>query len=256
MDLSLVLSLVGLLGGMWIYVFAAIREMSLNAPTDVTLIALGYSHWFLTVYLAMALYLLYERGVSNASSARIGLAQQVLLRTWPLSAAMCAVSFVARAIPGGDTPIKVITGAFTLGITAFAIFQSLRPARPEEATARTDTIWWFWLFVVAAAIPFMLAMSALTADVDIRTDKEFYRRTDDVLISIRPAGYVFRPAIRTLRYGFFQKSLFDEETVLVTASEHRGADLIEVAYSPQVGFDQKAFHRVFMEGKSAAAGSP
>jgi hypothetical protein len=250
--LGFVFSLVALLGGMWIYIFQVIRDMTVSAPADVALMPLGYAHWLLTVYFGLALYVLYQHGLMHhqhghpATTTRIW-AQEVLLRTWPVSVAMCLVSFVAgKVIPGGDVPIKVVVSVFGIGITALAFFQTIRASRGQKPRAG---IWWFWVWVVVLAIPFMLGMSMVLADVDIRTDREFYRRTDDVVISMRASGYMFRPSLKLLQFGRLRRPVTVDETVVVGPADHNGDNLIRVDYEPQVGFSGTAFHEVRMEGK-------
>src|ERR1700677_1977110 len=98
MEIALLLSLIGVLGGVWIFLYHAILDLTVSAPADSTLFFLGVAHWTVLAYFALALYVFYERGVSvvtkRPAPERAHKAELILLETWPLTLISLAVRFV------------------------------------------------------------------------------------------------------------------------------------------------------------------
>jgi hypothetical protein len=88
-------------------------------------------------------------------------------------------------------------------------------------------------------------MSVVLADIQITTDKQFYDVSDTVLLSVRAAGYVFRPVVKLTRFGVFSNSENADATFAITPDQRANQDLIMVDYTPQLTFwTRTAYHMV------------
>jgi hypothetical protein len=109
------------------------------------------------------------------------------------------------------------------------------------------------------AIPYFLVMSFFLSGVQITSDKEFYAPGENVIVSIRPSGYILRPTLKSVTAGYFYQDnkigndLREDETIAIS-SDKLSADhnLIEVEFEPQlIGKIGKAFHEVKIAKKAA-----
>ena len=92
-------------------------------------------------------------------------------------------------------------------------------------------------------------MSTVFADVQITTDKEFYRPNDPILVSVRGGGYVILPYVSKISFGTYLKTQppnmrTSDFTLSVPPDQHRG-NLIEVDFHPEiVPWELRRFHEV------------
>jgi hypothetical protein len=248
MDSGFLLSLIVLLGGIWIYLYRLILDLTVTAPADPTLLFLGYMHYIVLSYLALALYLFYRiRRASVEDSSvkkRIEFATGILVETWPFAVIVLVFSFVsAKVVTGGWRAV----GFFIVLAGLIPFYRTLRAARsrPQGVRVRAEHLAWFWISIVPCGLAYICLMSFVLSDVKIETDKTFYRQSEPVLVSVRAAGYIFRPRLSKLSFGIYQKELILDETVLVPADKHLDQELIMVDYVPEVfGIKRTAFHVV------------
>jgi hypothetical protein len=238
-DLGLTLTLVGVLAGLWAYLHTTIVTLTTSAPADVSVLPLGIVHWFVTIYLAFALYVLYERGHAHANQGRQGEVEQVLLTTWPFPfiGALFVIA-AARVIPDTELYLKA-SAVIAIAITGLGViwltFRSQRKA------------WLLVALLVIGWLPFTLIMSQVFAGAEIKTEKEFYRQQDDVIVSIRRSGYVFLPTIKRVEFGTDRREGGVKETLLFTATQHSGSDLIVVRFVPQfISVERTVYHQLKM----------
>jgi hypothetical protein len=59
MEFGFLLSLIGLLSGLWLYLYRTILERTATAPADPPLMFLGFMHYAVLSYLVLALYVFY-----------------------------------------------------------------------------------------------------------------------------------------------------------------------------------------------------
>ena len=249
-DLGLMLSLIALLGGLWLYLHAAILNLTLTAPSEVSVVPLGVIHWFVTVYLLLALFVLYRLGSAEISHApERDVAERVLLNSWPAPFLAGLMSLGAtRAVPDANFVAGAIPGMTTFAAGMGIIWLMARSSGASfGATAIDPRLRPVLLALVLGALPFMIGMGFLMSGVEIRTDKEFYQSDDAVMVSVRPAGYIFRPNVRTIEFGASRKQVFGEGTFIFAPKEHSAAGLIIVHFAPQLpAIPRRAYHAMRM----------
>jgi hypothetical protein len=250
MEIALLLSLIGVLGGVWIFLYHAILDLTVSAPADSTLFFLGVAHWTVLAYFALALYVFYERGVSvvtkRPAPERAHKAELILLETWPLTLISLAVGFVISKLGESDFWLKVpviILAASGLIPVLYRRYRRNRNESPKRLSAGT------MVFVLACigllSVPYTMFMSVVLADVQITTDKQFYSASDTILISVRAAGFIARPFVKQTRFGVFSNAENRDATFAITPDQRANQDLIMVDYSPQMTFwTRTAYHMV------------
>src|SRR5215472_17472482 len=110
MELGFLLSVIGLLAGIWLYLYKTILELTVNAPGDPTLLFMGYMHLTVLVYLVLALYVFFRRGLAEPfnpnSSTRLASAAALVLQTWPVVLACLLLSFLFTKVSQSDFGTK------------------------------------------------------------------------------------------------------------------------------------------------------
>jgi hypothetical protein len=51
-------------GGVWIFLYNAILDLTVKEPADSTLFLLGVAHWTILCYFGLALYVFYHTGIA------------------------------------------------------------------------------------------------------------------------------------------------------------------------------------------------
>lgn len=255
MELALLLSLVVMLSGIWIFLYNAILDLTVKSPADATLAVLGLVHWTVLCYLCLALYVLYETGreirAKHELSERARIAERILLETWPVTLVALACGFAMAKVGSSEfwikAPFLLLAGS---GIF-FAIYRSRKKYKAVETSpVRPTHIVWFFLGIGSLYLPYMLITSIILADVQISTDKEFYNSTDTVLFSVQSAGYIFRPDLKQVVFGTFRNKVIFDSTFAVTPEQRANMNLIMVDYIPQAAFwTRTAYHTVKMVEK-------
>jgi len=230
MDLKFLLTAIGLLAGIWVYLYKTISNTTINAPAHQTLIILGYAQFTVLAYVFVALYILYatDAGTTPAQPGPLlAIATDIFHHTWPIPLVCLAVAFLAAR--ASESQFAMMSYPFILIIVgiAVAIVQALHSHNPKFTMI-------FLALIALLGVPYMIFMAFFLADVEITTDKEFYTERDSVTICVRPAGYIFRPRIERVSLGDYPGSRpYFYETVIVTPDLHRGSETIFVDYVPQ-----------------------
>jgi hypothetical protein len=250
MELALLLSLVVMLSGIWIFLYNAILELTLKSPADATLAVLGLVHLTVLCYLCLALYVLYETGrgirTKHQPSVRSQMAERILLETWPVTLAALACGFAMAKIGSSEFWIKVPFLLLAGSGIFMTLYRSWKAHKTGEASPMEPVhVFWFFVGIGALYVPYMLIAGILLADVQITTDKEFYNSSDTVLFSVQSAGYIFRPELKRVTFGTFQTKVNVDSTFAVTPEQRAKMNLIMVDYTPQAAFwTRTAYHSV------------
>jgi hypothetical protein len=244
MEFRFLLSLIGLLAGLWLYLYRTILEETATAPAGQALVFLGFMHFAVLTYLVLALYIFYCKGRGEPRSAktkrRLSVADGILLETWPLMVVGLALSFVVSKTGESEFAVKsvmLILAAIGVGVL---VFRSIRPSRDWDSNLAPMEAAWFFGTVGLGGLPYIMVMSIVLADVQITMDKQTYAPTEPVILSVRAAGYIFRPMLRRITFGSYLETGRDgwsnipDETILVPPDEHGGRDFIMVDFEPQI----------------------
>jgi hypothetical protein len=264
MDLSFLMSLIGLLGGLWLYLYKTITDLTVSNPADSSLVILGLVHYAVLGYLVLTLYLFYHRGLPTASSSRIKkrieIANAIVLETWPLTLVGLILAFLISKSFQSGFALKLASACIVLIGVGVPVFNAIRQRKiTSRAGLSTGLIVSFFIMIGITGIPYFFVMSFFLSGVQITTDKEFYAPGENVIVSIRPSGYIFRPTLKSVTAGFLYQDktsgndLQDDETIAIS-SDKLSADhnLIEVEFEPQlIGKVGKAFHEVKIAKKAA-----
>jgi hypothetical protein len=250
MELALLLSLVVMLSGIWIFLYNAILDVTVKSPADATLIVLGLVHWAVLCYLCLALYVLYETGreirAKHDLSVRSQIAERILLETWPVTLVALACGFAMAKVGSSEFWIKAPFLLLAGSGLFIALYRSWKKNDAvKNSPMRPSHILWFFIGIGFLSIPYMLIISTILADVQITTDKEFYNGTDTVLFSVQSAGYIFRPRLKHVAFGTFETKVNLDSTFAVTPEQRDNMSLIIVDYTPQASFRTRiAYHEV------------
>jgi hypothetical protein len=246
MEIGFLLSIIGILGGIWAYLYKAILELTIAAPSDLTLIFLCFTHFVVFAYLTLSLFAFYSTGRALLErlppSEKSKLATRIVLDTWPITMIGLFVSFFLTKLSASEFGLKVsliIFGCLTIGLSLF-----IKPGGVDRRTSfdiKFKKIG-FLVVIIILSIPYMMVMSFFLSDVIITTDKEFYKPDEPIMINVVPSGYAFRSTLKNMSLGLFHKEINDDDTVVVTPKEYRDMNLIEVDYQTQVfGLNRKAY---------------
>lgn len=252
MELGFLLSIIGLLAGIWLYLYRIILDITVNAPADKTLLFLGYMHSTVLAYLLLALYVFFNKGrpetVNDRTLTRVRFATAIVLETWPVTMMALVVSFLLAKASSSYFWQGSYSWLLTVAALVFPLYRMLKSRRHGVKRELNPThVAIFFGSIAVLGIPYMLFMSVFLADVQITTDKEFYTQNEPVLVSIRASGYIFRPTISKITFGAFEQTTYGDETLLVSPDQHLSDDIIFVDYRPQVfRFQRKADHSVKM----------
>ena len=241
MDFDFRLGLIILLGGLWVYLLGVIRDLTVNDPTHPPLLFLAFVHFVVFVYLALALWSFYLAELRHfgggPATADAGLIDVILFGTWPLVVVGLLASFLITKIPfpGAYKAFFVLFYAVGLACLAVLYFAVLRGTPIGVAmAAQTKALGLFFaLCLPIGSFIYLLLASVVLADVQIRTDKEFYTAREEILLSVRAAGYVMRPTVTKISCGLFEMKSPGDVTVAVPPDKHLGSDLVEVEFTPQ-----------------------
>ena len=234
------LTLVVFLGGLWVYLHKAISGLTVTEPDAPTLLLLGVMHYVVLVYLALGLIVFYAAGNSSGNppppDPSLALTQTFLFKTWPVTILILVVSFLAAKI--GNTYRLVLDGlALAAAVSFFMLFWKREVSWGQIAL--------FFLGIGISAIIYLMLMSVAFADVEIKTDRQFYAATDTILASARAGGYIFRPRLSRISCGIFQKDISYDVTLEIPPNQHCGDGLISVTYRPQLfSLTKTRYHQV------------
>jgi hypothetical protein len=248
MELAILLSLVVMLSGIWLFLQNAILDLTVRSPADATLIALGIVHWTVLCYLCLALYVLYETGstlrTKHKLSVRSQIAERILLDTWPVTLVALACGFVTAKVGSSEFWIKAPLFWLVGGGILIALYRTWKKQKAAgNSPLKPDHILYFFVGIGCLSAPYMFIMSTVLADVQITTDKELYNSTDNVLFSVQSAGYIFRPELKQVTLGGFTTKVNLDSTFAVTPEQRENMDLIMVDYAPQVAFWTRTAYR-------------
>lgn len=248
MELGFLLSLTGLLSGLWLYLYATITDRSVANPSDPTLLVLGVVHVVVLAYLVMALYLFYYKGIGSPTSDKakrwLEVTNGLLLETWPVALIGLVVSFLTSKVSSSDFGMKISILLLAVIVLLISAYQSFR--RPVDSKIDFGHKMKFFVGLLIGAMPYMLLMGFFLADVQITTDKPVYMADDAVTVTVRRAGYIFLPELRKLSFGLYEKdSGIEDFASIVTAQQYGHDNLIRVEYEPQgLSFRRVAYHPV------------
>lgn len=253
-DLGFHLTTVVILAGLWVYLLQEILATTAEATFDGILALLGFIHYAVLIYLGLAVYVLYRRGLSlvtNDPKRHDGESTAILFGTWPLFLVSLPFAYgLAKLVDGFFALFFLVYAITALGFVVWLKFMSGRhgsvgewyngykPALGIGALGMLAT-WWIYAML----------MSLVFANVEVETDKEFYGASDPVLAYVSPGGYLFKPKIKSVTLGRFER---DSEafhdggaTFRIEPVEHLGETHLSVAYKPQLYPDPKTHrHRV------------
>ena len=230
MDLKFLLTAIGLLAGIWVYLYKTISHLSINHPTNQTLVILGYAQFTVLSYLILALYILYATDPAATAAtpdATLVIATEIFHHTWPIPLVCLVLAFLTAKASESHFAMMSYPIFLVIAVIAWATVQALHAQNPSYVIG-------FLAGIVVLGTPYMLLMSFFLADVEITTDKQFYTQADPVMVCVRPAGYIFRPNIKGIELGLYKRagSLF-HETIIIPPEKHLGDDVIFVDFVPQ-----------------------
>ena len=240
LDLGFLLSVIGILAGVWIFLYRTILQLTVMSPLDRTLLFLGLMHCTVSAYLLLAFFVFFFKGTGGTSSAYIAAALPVvtviILHTWPVVLICLASGFLIAKVSRDD---RFLTFYLVLLIVAclttflYQMFQLKAGHGSSQVHPFATPI--FFGCTALLSIPYVLLMGFFLADVSITTDKEFYQKHEPVIISVIPGGYILRPDVVTVTLGLRkQTGLSGEQTLLIEPDEHYGANVIIIEFKPPV----------------------
>ena len=243
MEIRFLLSLIVLLGGIWIYLLGMIIHLT-NAKEEIDLLFLGVTHFVVLVYLLLALTLLYRMGLMAAGLSperdRPPKAVEVILfSTWPVAiigpiTGLTISKLPIRAPVGISSVALMIVGLLSLVWTRLF----LRTEWLATFKKYSKALFCFFLSLPLVGMMYVIMMSTILADVEIMTDKQFYHPDDPIMVSVLCGGYVLRPYIAKMSFGVYTKVPQSDVNLpdlvfVVTPDPRRGA-LIEVTLRTHV----------------------
>jgi hypothetical protein len=241
MELALLLSLVAFLGGLWVYLFGVITNMTVNSIADSSLIVLGLAHWTIFCYLALALYVFYETGRVLRSKKDISetavKAERILLQTWHYTLVALAVGLIVVRL--GETNFWLKLPLVILAVAGLAAIPArhLKKMRLDPSEDLSISTTFMVLVAIAGSyIPYLFFMSTVMADVQITTDKQIYAAGDTILVSVRRAGYVIGPELKNIEFGAFRRTLISDTTFSVSPRDRASQNIINVESTPEMSF--------------------
>lgn len=238
MDLSFIFGLVLFLGAMWMYLLNALLALTVAHPADPLLMPLACLHFVVFVYLVLALAVLYSRGNSyllGHIETPVKYTERFLIGTWPVTlvAVLASLSIARLDIKGGEKSFlfmfPTVAGVF---FVLSCLVQRRQQARPQERWRTAVELTIQPLILGFACIPYVLVMSVVFSDVDIRLDKEVYE-DGKVIVTVRRGGYVFCPTVKSLECGAICSSIQDG-TYAIPLADIGTANYMMVEYEPQV----------------------
>jgi hypothetical protein len=243
MDLGFLLSLIAFLGGIWIYMLGHILDLTLRAPADSNLLFFGFVHFIIFLYLVTALLVFYKKSLNSVRSTRSraddsGSIETLLFKTWPAILLILLIAFFSTNLdfPEAFQFFFVIIYLLVAAYGLWLYISTVSLAKGSDRPIYRNVIFRYFMTVVISAplsIAFLILMSTLFADVQIKTDKEFYRIDDPILVSVRSGGYVLRPFITKVSCGTLEFNTPGLGDSVVHIGPNRRCQL-RVEYEPQV----------------------
>jgi hypothetical protein len=236
MDLRFLLTLIVFLGGVWMYLYKLISGLTVTDPAAPVLLTLGVMHYIVLVYLALSLVIFYVAGTSTGNSPPptpwLSLSNTIVFKTWPVAVVALILSFLTAKL-GSETNSPWVSPFFVLAaIFSFYKFWNAKAAPANAASWMEMGV--FFLSVPIVAVPYFLFMGVALADVQIQTNKQFYEPNDVIQVSLRAAGYMFRPQLSSISCGAFHRDI-DRDVMLAIPPEERGhtGGLLSVRFRSQ-----------------------
>lgn len=230
MDMRFLLTMIALLGGVWIYLLTYIIERSTSEPAYGSLIALGYAHSVIFLYLLLAMATLYEKGLSlvedNTTDPPTTRLQTLLLLTWPWSLILAVSQYAMVRL--GLNIYWLVGGLLLITCLSLAVFFKVRKQMSQLVdrfkNVVQDSIWMFFASLILF-LPYMMVCSLVFADIALIHDKELYSSSDNILISASRSGYIFLPNLESIECGLFRANPSDMMSVEITPEE-RGRGIV------------------------------
>jgi hypothetical protein len=242
--LAFVLTLIVFLGGLWIYWLRVIIDLTTTEPTNASLLFFGFMHFVELVFLSLGLSVFYLKAIENLDSAAadrnlVVMAETIFFGTWPVIVAALVISYALTKIAAFSKELKVLFLVFYAVVAGFFAWMYFAHTKNFAAAAPLVTNWQIlllFLFVLPIGfLIFLMLISPFLADVEIKSDKEFYKADETITICVRSRGYLLRPSITRISCGFFEVSRQIDDIVVAIAPEKRSNDnLLRVDFRPQV----------------------
>jgi hypothetical protein len=248
MDLSFLLALVVFLGGIWVYLYKVILDLTVTEPDAPTLLSLGITHYVVFLYLAVSLVILYAAGISAAKppppSPWLSLAQTILFNTWPITILVLLLSLLSANV-GPESAFKWVFIFFSVAaLVSFFLLIWSGKTSPSNSVSWGGQMGVFLMSIPIAATFYLMLMSEFLADVQIKTDKQFYEAADTILVSVRAGGYIFRPHLFSISCGIFEQHISSDVTLAIPPEQrgHTGGVLWVTFRSEIVSLTRKRYH--------------
>jgi hypothetical protein len=106
----------------------------------------------------------------------------------------------------------------------------------RQVPSNWKAVFYFFGGMPVGFILYLIVVSTFLADIDVTTDKEFYRSDYLVRVALNPGGYILRPSVTKVSCGLFELkgSIGTNRTIVIPPDRHVGAEFIEVELRPDV----------------------
>jgi len=257
-ELGFLLTLIGLLAGIWIYLYNAILDLTATSFDFTTQLLLGVMHYAVLWYLVLVLYVFFHRGVGELttkgrlpreSHRRCELATALVLQTWPVTFLALTATFCITKLSDSESAYKISTFVIFGSGALYQIYrqEKLKKERHPQKLTSGHIVGFYVNFLTLGTV-YIFVMSCLLSTVRITTDKEFCLPSDPVIVSVRTGGYLFQPQVVKITLGDFERSKWpstNDITSLVTPELRKRDNLVVVEYKPQApGSTRKAYHEL------------
>jgi hypothetical protein len=242
--LAFVLTLIVFLGGLWIYWLRVIIDLTTTEPTNASLLFFGFMHFVELVFLILGLWVFYLKAIENLDSAAadrnlVVIAETIFFGTWPVIVAALVISYAFTKIAAFSKELKVLFLVFYAVVAGFLAWMYFAHTKNFAAAVPLVANWeilFLFLFVLPIGfLIYLMLISPFLADVEIKSDKEFYKADETITICVRSRGYLLRPSITRITCGLFEVSRQIDDIVVAIAPEKRSNDhLLRVDFRPQV----------------------
>jgi hypothetical protein len=236
-ELRLLLTLIISLGGAWLFLNNRIQTLGIEQPGDKFILPLVIAQAAAFTYLALALYAFYQEGLRlfDSETARFpAYIVRLLFTTWPSVVLAVLLSMVSVRFELPYLVAAILTGGVPM-LFLLALEVRNKTASPGQFTK-------FLSVFAAVGLLYVPLMSELLAGVYVKTDKDFYTEGDvNVIVAVRSAGYLLRPAITTIEVGDVRQKVEREGTYSIPLSKIRKANYIQVEYTTQFGLHRRQF---------------
>ena len=190
---------------LWFIILKRILYLSLEQPSEYSLIVYGFIHYVILVLVITIAFILWTKTIeiSHPSNGfyqyfyRGAIRVNSIVMLWWFPVAFISILLLLVSFIDGTNRNSSITKYTFLSLVAVIIFMPLYT--PKNRTISTVI---FMLCCAFFSLLYLLLMSMAFCDVNVQSDKKFYSAEDTIRISVRPSGYIFNPEIKNIYYGY------------------------------------------------------